>query len=93
MAITGFSAVPKLLKTQSLTIADVNTVTSPEQTFTVNGLTTDMFVMVQPESAIPTNLGISHCYVSAANTLKIRFINPTAGTITGAAVTFKIMAL
>jgi hypothetical protein len=83
----------QFVKEQSLTIADVATVVSADQDFTVTGLTTDMTVVVNPTSAMPTNLGLAGARVKSANTLTLRFVNPTAGTITGAAVTFKIIAL
>jgi len=93
MAIVPFSGSAQFIKEQSLTIADVPTITTPVQTFTVTGLLPSMTVLVNPTSEMPTDLGLAGAYCSAANTLKIRFVNPTAGTITGAAVTFKIMGL
>lgn len=59
----------------------VNTITSGEQTFTVNGLLVGDFVQVQKPTA-QAGLGISGARVTAANTLGITFINPTAGNIT-----------
>jgi hypothetical protein len=59
----------------------VNTVTAPEQTFTVNGLQVGDFVEVQKPTA-QAGLGISGARVTAANTLGIQFVNPTAGNIT-----------
>lgn len=90
--ISSFASTPQFVKEQSLTISNVNTITSPFQTFTVTGLTPDMTVIVNPTSALPTNLGLGAAYVSAKDTLSLQFINPTGGTINGAAVTFKIMA-
>lgn len=84
--------VVQLALEQSLTIPNCNTVTCTDVDFTVTGLTTDMTVMVNPTSAMPTNLGLAGARVKSANTLTLRFVNPTAGTITGAAVTFKIVA-
>lgn len=93
MAITPFSSVPQFVKEQSLTISNVAAATTNTQTFTVTGLLPSMTVVVNPTSELPTNLGMCDAYCSAANTLKIRFVNPTAGLITGAAVTFKILGL
>lgn len=93
MAIVPFSSVPQFVKEQSLTIANVGAAATEVQTFTVTGLLPSMTVVVNPTSEMPTNLGFAGAYCSAANTLKIRFVNPTAGIITGAAVTFKILGL
>ena len=93
MAQFPFSGTPQFAVEKSLTIADVLTVVAPTQTFTVTGLRPEMTVVVNPTSEMPTNLGLAGAYCSAADTLKIRFVNPTAGTITGAAVTFKILGL
>lgn len=59
----------------------VNTITAPEQTFTVNGLQVGDFVQVQKPTA-QAGLGIAGSRVTAANTLGITFVNPTAGNIT-----------
>lgn len=70
-----------LLLQATLTPAQVNTVTAPEQTFTVNGLLVGDFVQVQKPTA-QAGLGIAGSRVTAANTLGITFVNPTAGNIT-----------
>lgn len=75
----------------NLTPASVAAATVAEQTFTVNGLTTDDRVVVnQPANATAT--GIAGARVSAANTLAIRFINPTAGALVPAAGVFEVLA-
>ena len=93
MAQFPFSGTPQFAVEQSLTISDVATVVSAEQSFTVTGLRPEMTVVVNPTTAMSTNLGLAGAYCSAKDTLKLRFVNPTAGTITGAAVTFKILGL
>ena len=73
----------------SLTPASILTVTTAEQTFTVSGLKTGDHVTVNPPS-ITAGTGIVGVRVSAANTLAITFVNPTAGTLTPAAGTYTI---
>lgn len=66
--------------TVSLTPASVGAATSAEQTFTVSGLAVGDFVSVNGSTGNAS--AISGARVSAANTLAIRFINPTAGALT-----------
>lgn len=70
-----------LLLQSALTPAGVLTITSTEQTFTVNGLIVGDFIQVQKPTA-QAGLGIVGSRVTAANTLGITFMNTTAGTIT-----------
>ena len=72
----------------ALTPAACGAATATEQTFTVTGLSigdalqaTDIILNVQKPTA-QTGLAIGHYRVTAANTLGITFINPTAGSIT-----------
>lgn len=75
----------------SLTPASVATIVVAEQTFTVTGLTTDDVVVVNPP-AISTAVGLAGARVSAANTLAIRFVNPTAGALTPTAGVYTVLA-
>lgn len=60
----------------------VNTITAGEQTFTVPGvLASDICMAVQKPTA-QAGLGIAGVRVTAANTVGIIFVNPTAGNIT-----------
>jgi hypothetical protein len=59
----------------------VATITTAEQTFTVTGLIVGDFVSVAKPTA-QAGLGIAGARVSAANTLAITFVNPTAAGIT-----------
>lgn len=76
----------------ALTPTIVNTVTAPEQTFTVNGLLTTDLVIVNKPSA-QAGLGIAGARVTAANTLGITYVNPTAGNITPTAETYLIFVI
>jgi len=66
--------------TASLTPASVGAATSAEQTFTVSGLAVGDFVSVNGSTGNAS--AIAGARVSAADTLAIRFINPTAGALT-----------
>ena len=77
--------------TPSITPASVAAATVAEQTFTVAGLTTADKVIVNPP-AIGNSTGIAGARVSAADTLAIRFTNPTAGALTPTAGTYTVLA-
>ena len=76
---------------QTFTPASVGAATVAEQTFTVTGLTTADKVIVNP-AAISNAIGIVGARVSAADTLAVRFVNPTAGSLTPTAGTWTILA-
>lgn len=77
---------------QTITPASVATITVAEQTFTVTGLTTADKVFVNT-AAISNAVGICGVRVSAADTLAVRFVNPTAGSLTPTAGTWTIVAI
>jgi hypothetical protein len=77
---------------QTITPASVAAATVAEQTFTVTGLTTADKVIVNP-AAISNATGLAGFRVSAADTLAVRFVNPTAGALTPTAGTWSIIAL
>lgn len=86
------SAIPTfdhtIVVTSALTPAAVVKATCEEQTFTVTGLSTgsslqasDQILAVNKPTA-QSGLGIVNARVTAANTVGITFINPTAADIT-----------
>lgn len=75
----------------SLTPSAVAAATVAEQTFTVAGLTTADKVVVNPP-ALGNATGVAGARVSAADTLAIRFANPTAGSLTPAAGAYTVIA-
>lgn len=76
----------------SINPASVATITTAEQTFTVAGLeTTDAVIVMKP--ALTAGLGIAGARVSAADTLAITFVNPTAGAIDAGAETYLICVI
>jgi hypothetical protein len=76
----------------SLDVASVAADTLVEQTFTVNGLTTDMvpIVIKQTDDA---GLALLHARVSAADTLALLFYNHSGGAVDPAAQNFKVIVL
>jgi PPE-repeat protein len=76
----------------ALTPAAVNTITAPEQTFTVNGLLVNDLVFVQKPTA-QAGLAVASARVTAANTLGITYVNPTVGNITPTAETYLIFVV
>lgn len=76
----------------SLTPAAVATIVAPAQTFTVPGLKTTDAVIVNPPSQT-AGVAIANARVSAADTLSIQFVNPTAGELTPAAGVHKITVI
>lgn len=75
----------------SITPASVAAAVVVEQTFTVVGLKTTDRVFVNPP-ATANNIGITASRVSAADTVAIRFVNPTAGALTPTAGVYEFIA-
>jgi hypothetical protein len=73
----------------TLDVASVAANTSAEQTFTVNGLTTDMMVFVNKPD-LDAGLVVGNARVSAANTLALTFGNSTAGAVDPASEVYKL---
>lgn len=94
--IVGTNADTPVLKvrkyTPTITPASVATITVAEQTFSVPGLTTADTVIVN-QAAIANAVGIAGVRVSAADTLAVRFVNPTAGALTPTAGVWTIIAI
>ena len=63
--------------------------TTEEETTTVPGLTTDMFVMVNKPS-LDAGIGIAGARVSAADTLILTVVNSTAGAVDASSETYKL---
>ncbi len=83
----------------SLTVVDVSwtpsavsTITAPAQTVTVPGVQAGDWVFVCPP-AQTAGVTIGSAFVSAANTVSVQFVNPTAGSVTPAAGTHKFFVV
>ncbi len=77
------------LYSQAINPASVAANTVASEDFTVTGLTTADKVIVNPGV---NTIGIAGYYVSAANTLRVIFVNPTASAIDAASSTWTILA-
>lgn len=76
----------------SLTPAAVATIVAAKQTFTVAGLKVgDSVVPLSNPNA--TAAALCGAEVSAANTLRLTFVNPTAGSVTPTAGTYTFLVI
>lgn len=69
--------------------ASVANIVTVEQTFTLNGLKVGDFVAVSKPTT-DAGLGVAGARVSAANTLAITFVNPTAAPVNAGSETWQI---
>ena len=69
--------------------ASVATITTAEQTFTIPGLKVGDFVSAS-KGGHTTGVVVGSARVSAADTLAIQFVNPTAGGVDAASETWLI---
>lgn len=76
----------------SWTPSSVSTITAPAQTVTVPGVLVGDFVYVTPPGQT-SGVTIGSAYVSAANTVSVQFVNPTAGSLTPTAGVHKFMVI
>lgn len=76
----------------SLTPASVATIVAAKQTFTVSGLlTTDHVIPLS--NPITNAVAITTAEVSAADTLRVTFVNPTAGALTPTAGVYTFLVI
>lgn len=73
----------------TIDVANVLTITTAEQDFTVTGLKVGDFVAVSKPS-LSAGLGICNARVKAADTLSIQFVNPTAAGVNPASETYLV---
>lgn len=71
----------------SFTAASVAAATCDTQTVTVNGVAVGDAVSVSPP-AFATAVAVASATVTAANTISLRFVNPTAGALVPTAGTY-----
>ena len=67
--------------------------TATAQAITVTGVdpTRDTCVAVEPQSALAAGLALGQCRVSAADTITVPFINPTAGAVDQGSISYKVI--
>lgn len=70
------------IKEITLTPAAVATITSAEQTFTMQGLQVNDVILSVTKPTTQAGLGIVGFRVVSANTIGITWMNPTVGSIT-----------
>jgi len=90
VGITNGNAAGIYVIEVSLTPAEVATIVTVEQDFTVTGLKVGDAVTVNPPG-ITAGASIVNSRVKAADTLSIQFTNPTAGNVTPLAGTHRIV--
>lgn len=76
----------------NITPAAVSTITAPEQTFTCTGVDTLDAVYVSPPG-VTAGCALASARVTAANTIGITWVNPTAGSLTPPAGNYKVIAI
>lgn len=74
----------------AVTPASVSATTSAEQTFTLSGVAVGDWVGVSTTVSTGNATAIAGARVSAANTIAIRYVNPTGGALTPAADTYLV---
>jgi len=86
-------AFPKVQTfSESLDVANVGAGSESVQNFTITGLTTSDVVIVNKPSN-NSGLDMSQAWVSAADTLTIKFRNVSGGAINPSAETYRIIAI
>ena len=91
VGLLGTPITQMRIYSQTITPASIAAATVAEQTFTVLGLTIADKVHANA-AANATATGICGVRVSAADTLAVRFVNPTAGALVPAAGIWTIVA-
>ena len=85
--ITNGNAFGTYILSASLTPSSVATITTAEQVFTVTGTNPGDVVFVNPPS-LTAGVTCTACRVAVADTVRIQFVNPTAGSVTPPAGTY-----
>lgn len=75
----------------TVVVPDITAGSSDTQTATLTGVTTADFLTASMTGAMPDGLTMQ-AWVSAADTVSVKFYNTTAATITGASYPMKLMA-
>lgn len=64
------------------------TLTSEDVSVTITGAATGDVVIMCPPSTLESTLGFGGAYVSATDTVKVRIVNHSAGTVDGASMSW-----
>jgi hypothetical protein len=88
------SALTQILKGSfTVDVPSIAAAAVAELTVTVAGLTTSDVVAINPPAALETGLQVGAVRVSAANTLKFRVSNHSAGAVDAASATYAYTAV
>lgn len=95
MSLRVGSVTPRFFGIATVSPSPVSANSQLTETYTVNGLQTDMMIVVNQEQAnIQAGLALVSPLVSAANTLKLTWINSTSSPITPtASQTIKVVGM
>ena len=78
--------------TVTLDIASIGASQEVEQTITVTGVAVgDIVIVAGPDAGLSVAVAITAAYVSAADTVKFRVVNPTAGALDPASASFRYL--
>src|SRR5437899_12649803 len=76
--------------TFTLDIASIAASTSAEQTVTITGVAVgDLVIVMGPDAGPSVAVAITQAFVSAADTVKFRVVNPSVGALDPASATFR----
>lgn len=64
------------------------TLTSEDVSVTITGAASGDIVIMNPPATLESTLSYGGAYVSAANTVKVRIVNHSAGTVDGASLSW-----
>lgn len=90
--VGGVASVFRFAQTATIAPSSIAATTVTALTGTLSGLTTDMTLVIQQVTPA-VNAAAVHAECSAADTLKIFYVNPTAGAVTPTSGTYRILAL
>jgi hypothetical protein len=91
---TGTPVLIKKIAVKTVTVTPANPVvaaTTDEQSLTVEGVAAGDVVILVPPTNLEASLVPDHGRVTAADTVKVRIANPTAGNIATAAKSWKVL--
>jgi hypothetical protein len=91
--VPSASLIKKILAgTFVLDIASIAGATSAEQSVTITGVAVgDLVIVMGPDAGLSVAVAITQAFVSAADTVKFRVVNPTAGALDPASATFRYL--
>ena len=94
IALGGGTAITKALKVSvSFNVASVPAASVSKQTVTVTGAAEGDFLVVDTAFDLPVGLALGQSRVSAANTVTLNYINPTAGAVDQGSITYNFLLI